>query len=266
MFDYHADKKRYFEMQYLTARDFIIPMLQNVRPFKSSDRILEIGCAEAGVLKAFVERDLFCYGIDLSPSRIEIAKQFQSIAFDHGKIKFISKNVYDIDVRNDLDGPFDIIILKDVIEHIPQQEQFIPVLKNYLNPEGLIFFGFPPWQMPFGGHQQMCSSKLLSKLPWFHLLPKPIYRFILKCGGQNEKAQNEFIEMKETGISIERFERIITRSSFQVKKRTLFFTNPIYKFKFNLEPRTIPSILSKIPILRNFYTTAAYYIVGEEKL
>ena len=60
MFDYHSDKQWYFNMQYLTARDFIIPFIQQVRSFKTVDRILEIGCAEAGVLKAFVELNLFC--------------------------------------------------------------------------------------------------------------------------------------------------------------------------------------------------------------
>jgi 2-polyprenyl-3-methyl-5-hydroxy-6-metoxy-1,4-benzoquinol methylase len=262
MFDYHEDKRRYFDMQYLTARDFIIPFLQDVRPLQSNDRILEIGCAEAGVLKAFLEKNVFCFGIDLSPSRIEIAKQFHSDAFQNGNIKFISKNVYDINVEMDLGGKFDVIILKDVIEHIPHQEKFIPVLQQYLKPGGLIFFGFPPWQMPFGGHQQMCKSKWLAKFPWFHLLPKLLYKAILKMGGQDEITLKEFLEIKETGISIERFERIVKESSFQIKKRVLYFTNPIYKFKFNLEPRILSGILIRIPYLRNFYTTAAYYAIG----
>ncbi|MBK9221077.1 MAG: methyltransferase domain-containing protein [Saprospiraceae bacterium] len=263
MFDYHADKQRYFEMQYLTARDFIIPFIKQLRSFKSEDRILEIGCAEAGVLKAFVEEHLFCFGIDLSPSRIETAKQFQQEAFDLGKIKFLSKNVYDIELLKDLGGPFDIIVLKDVIEHIPNQERFIPVLKQFLKPDGLIFFGFPPWQMPFGGHQQMSSSRILSKLPWYHLLPKSIYKFILKSGGQDPATLTELLEIKETGISIERFESIITQNNLKIEQRILFLTNPIYKFKFNLEPRQVPWLLAKIPILRNFYTTAAYYVIKE---
>ena len=264
MFEYHADKERYFEMQYLTARDFIIPLLQSIRPFRDRDRILEIGCAEAGVLKAFLEKDLFCFGIDLNANRIETAKRFHSESYAIGKIKFISKNVYDIEIEKDLEGHFDIIILKDVIEHIPHQEKFIPVLKTYLNSGGLIFFGFPPWQMPFGGHQQMCTTKWLAKLPWIHLLPKSIYKKLLVWGKQDELAIKEFIEIKETGISIERFERIIEQSSLEIKKRVLFFTNPIYKFKFNLQPRILPQLLSKIPFIRNFYTTAAYYVIGKE--
>lgn len=262
MFEYHKDKQRYFDMQYLTARDFIIPFIEQKRPLKNQDRVLEVGCAEAGVLKAFIERDLSCYGIDLSPSRIEAAKHFQREAFGLGKLKFLSKNIYDIQLKYDLDGPFDIILLKDVIEHIPNQEKFIEQLKSFLNPGGVIFFGFPPWQMPFGGHQQMAKSKLLSKLPWFHLLPKFVYKKLLEWGGQDAITLNEFIEIKETGISIERFEEIVKKNQFQILNKKLFFTNPIYKYKFNVEPKSVAPILRTIPYFRNYYTTAAYYLIG----
>jgi 2-polyprenyl-3-methyl-5-hydroxy-6-metoxy-1,4-benzoquinol methylase len=64
-------------------------------------------------------------------------------------------------------------LLKDVIEHIHDQPKLIAWMKSYLAPNGTIFFGFPPWQMPFGGHQQLCRNKVLAKLPYYHLLPRP---------------------------------------------------------------------------------------------
>lgn len=264
MYDYHSDKRRYFEMQYLTARDFIIPMLEQIKPLVKDQNVLEIGCAEAGVLKAFAERGLICSGLDLSPSRIETAKLFHKEALEQGRILFNSMNVYDVADPTELGGPFDIIVLKDVIEHIPGQEVFIPVLKRFLKPEGILFFGFPPWQMPFGGHQQMASSKILSKLPWIHLLPGFLYKLILKWGGQDEATLQELIEIKETGISIERFEKIIKSEDFIILESCFFFTNPIYKFKFGLPVRKVFSSLNRIPFLRNFYTTAAYYFIGKK--
>ncbi len=248
-------------MQYLTARDFIIPMLERCMPLHDAQRVLEIGCAEAGVLKAFLEKKLHAFGIDLNAERIRMAAAFHQEDLASGRIKFLSKNIYDIDPIKDLEGPFDVILLKDVIEHIPQQEIFIPRLEAFLKKGGLVFFGFPPWQMPFGGHQQMCRNKLLSKLPWIHLLPYSIYKALLRLGGEEAAVITELLEIKETGISIERFEKILRQSPFVIKSRTLFFTNPIYKFKFGMEPRYVPSWLEKIPFIRNFFTTAAYYFV-----
>jgi 2-polyprenyl-3-methyl-5-hydroxy-6-metoxy-1,4-benzoquinol methylase len=39
-----------------------------------------------------------------------------------GQISFLARNIYDIDPDQDLPFKFDLIILKDVIEHIPDQE------------------------------------------------------------------------------------------------------------------------------------------------
>ena len=158
MFDYHKDKQRYFDMQYLTARDFIIPFIESKRTIQKQDRVLEIGCAEAGVLKAFIEKELTCYGIDLSPSRIEAAKHFQQEAFGLGKLKFLSKNIYDIQLKYDLDGPFDIILLKDVIEHIPKQENFIQQLASFLNPGGVIFLVSHPGKCLLAGTSKWPSQ------------------------------------------------------------------------------------------------------------
>lgn len=264
MYDYHADKRRYFDMQYLTARDYIIPMLEQLKPLQKDQNVLEIGCAEAGVLKAFVEKGLSCSGLDLNTGRIETAKQFHKEALDQGRIFFDSKNIYDVKEPSELRGPFDFIVLKDVIEHIPNQEVFIPGLKRFLKPEGIIFFGFPPWQMPFGGHQQMASSKLLSKLPWIHLLPGLLYKQILKWGGQDQQTLQELMEIKETGLSIERFENIIRSSGFNILHSCFFFTNPIYKFKFGLPVKKLMPLLNQIPYLRNYYTTAAYYLIEKK--
>ena len=261
MFEFHQDLERYFNMQYWTSKEYIIPFLKQCNVPWEGKRVLELGCAEAGVLKAFVEEGSECMGIDMDSQRVENAKKLQAEAVQKGQLSFSTKNVYDIDIQKDLKGGFDIIILKDVIEHIPQQEKFIPLLKKFLNPKGVIFFGFPPWQMPFGGHQQILAHKTLSKLPWIHLLPNFVYGPLVKYF-TNEESRAGMLEIKSTGISIERFESIIKKSDLQVIGRTFFLFNPIYKYKFGLEVKTIPKLLSQIPFFRNFYTTGVYYIVA----
>ena len=175
MRDFHQDKDRYFRMQYATAKEHIIPFVEAAIGPIEGKRVLEIGCAEAGVLKAFLENGCSCVGVELSPSRVELARQYHKAALEDGKVSFLNENIYNIDVDRDCGGAFDLIILKDVIEHIPEQEKIIVRLKDFLKPGGVIFFGFPPWQMPFGGHQQIAKSMIMSHLPYFHLLPKRIY-------------------------------------------------------------------------------------------
>ncbi len=261
MFEFHKDKEIYFQYQYLTARDYIIPFVAKEKPVDEIRTVLEIGCGEAGVLKAFLEIGCKCLGIELSSGRIQLATQMHADAVASGQIAFINQDIYEINPDRDLKFKFDLIILKDVIEHIPDQQRFIPMLKNFLNPGGIIFFGFPPWQMPFGGHQQVCRSRFLSKCPYFHLLPRQWYSGVLRLFKETRASQRGLLEIHDTGISIERFERILKKSGMPVAQRKFWFLNPIYKFKFGKGPFEQSGLISGIPVLRNFVTTAVYYLV-----
>ncbi|WP_235295757.1 class I SAM-dependent methyltransferase [Portibacter marinus] len=261
MYEFHKDKKRYFEMQKNTSAEYIIPFVSQHIDLTTPKHILEIGCAEAGVLKAFTKRGHYCTGIELHQARVETAKTFFQEELKDGHIKFFVNDIMQIDVMNDIGHQFDLIILKDVIEHIPNQAAFIERLPAYLKPQGMVFFGFPPWYMPFGGHQQICSNKILSLLPYYHLLPKPIYKSILKAAGEKEGTVKELMEIKDTGISIERFKRIVRSNKFNIMDQKQFLINPIYKYKFNLKPRNQLPIIKDIPFFRNFVSTCVYFLI-----
>jgi hypothetical protein len=114
--------------------------------------------------------------------------------------------------------------------------------------------------MPFGGHQQICRSKFLSFLPYFHLLPYPLYRGILKLFGESKETIVCLEEIRDTKISIGRFKKIVTENGFSIKKETLYLINPNYEIKFKLKLRKLPRLLN-IPFLRDFFTTTCYYVL-----
>jgi 2-polyprenyl-3-methyl-5-hydroxy-6-metoxy-1,4-benzoquinol methylase len=265
MFDFHTDKKRYFDIQTIVTKEDVIPFIQPYLTNITDIRVLEIGCGEAGVLKAFLEMGYFGCGVELSPSRAESAQNNLKSYIENGQASIITKNIYDIDPATDWKERFDVIILKDVIEHIPEQEKFIPQLKHFLREGGIVFFAYPPWWMPFGGHQQICKSKFLSKLPWFHLLPMTMYDLILRSFGEPEINRQNLREVKETGIIIERLKNIVF-SHYQILAQKHWLINPIYQYKFKLQKRLVPSFLTKIPYLRNIYTTAHYIVFGLKKV
>ncbi len=257
----HKDEKVRYEQQVDNSRSYVLPFIEQTKAIGKGVNVLEIGCGEGGVLVPFMDKGAFCVGVDLNPIRIDLANGFYAKEVAAGKIEFLYKNVYDDDFLQRFKGFFDVIILKDAIEHIPEQEKFIPYLKNFLKHEGQIFFGFPPWYMPFGGHQQICDHKL-GMMPWYHILPKPIYKGILKMIGENEGVIRELMEIYDTRITIERFEHIVRNSGMQFKNKTHFLINPIYKYKFGWQPRKQFGIISAIPFVRNFLTTCVYYTIG----
>jgi SAM-dependent methyltransferase len=258
----HKDEKVRFDQQVDNSHNYVLPFIEKTKKLGSGVNVLEIGCGEGGVLVPFAEKGCYCVGVDLNPARIEIANDLLSQQVQLGKMQFLYKNVYDEDFLQKFKGFFDIIILKDAIEHIPEQEKFIPYLKNFLKEGGQIYFGFPPWYMPFGGHQQVCQNKIASVLPYYHILPTPIYKGVLQLFGEPEPVIKELLEIKDTQITIERFENIVRQSGLQVLNKQHYLINPIYKYKFGLKPRKQSGLLSSIPFVRNFLTTCVYYTVG----
>jgi hypothetical protein len=116
--------------------------------------------------------------------------------------------------------------------------------------------------MPFGGHQQLCRKKWASVIPWYHILPTPIYKGILKMAGEANVVIDELLEIKDTRITIERFEHIVKASGLQVLNKQHYLINPIYKYKFGLQPRKQLAPITWLPYLRDFVTTCVYYTVG----
>jgi SAM-dependent methyltransferase len=261
-FEFHTQKTQYFSYQRQNALDYVIPFIEGGMSLVAGSRVLEVGCGEGGVLLAFVERGCVGTGVELVESRYRQAGEFLEEEVAAGKIVLYCRNIYDADFQAQFAGFFDLIVLKDVIEHIPDQLRLLGVLKQLLKPSGgYIYFGFPPWYMPFGGHQQICVNKRLSKLPYIHLLPASLYKALLEWGGEKPHTVQELLELQETGISIERFERIAAQSGFDVVRRNLYLINPIYKYKFGLTARLQYPVLRSIPFFRNFITTCAYYLV-----
>lgn len=247
----HLDRYTYFCESAQTSQDFYISYLGRFIDITSSSKVLEIGCGEGGNLLPFAQKGCAVVGIDVCISRINEAIDFFSRKDKAGK--FICDDFFCLDIRD----KFDIILIHDVIEHINlSQKKFFLIKEN-----GVIFLGFPAWQMPFGGHQQICKNKIVSHLPFIHLLPSFLYKTVLKLFGENSGCIKELLSIKQTKITIELFEGIIAESNVNIVDRCLWFINPHYKQKFNLKPRRIWGILENIKYVRNFFCTSCFYII-----
>lgn len=254
----YNDRNLYFEEQAYTTKHYVIPFIEEFLPIKRGVRILEIGCGEGGNLLPFLDMGCKVTGIDLAINKINNAKKFFKDHENFENLTLINSDIYDVTIEE----KFDLIIMRDVLEHIHNQERFMNYVKKFLYKDALFFLGFPPWQNPYGGHQQICQNKLLSKLPYFHILPKPLYKMILKSFGEKGTKIEELLEIKDTQITIERFNKIIKAENFKVKKKQFYFINPNYEIKFKLKPRKQLNIISRTPYFRNFFITTCYYLIS----
>ena len=260
----HSNRVQYFNELANTAREYYIDYLKNHVDISNKARVLEIGCGEGGNLLPFAELGCKVKGIDISKTRIEQAREFFEYYNTLGE--FVCQNFIYTEKPNSEEDRFDIILVHDVIEHIepPFKAEFIRNIKPFLRKNGIVFFGFPAWQNPFGGHQQITRG-IASKLPFIHLLPYFIYKGLLKTSGVPQNAIDELMSIKRAKMPIERFENLISNEGFSIINRSLWFINPHYRQKFGLRPRRVWKWASHIPYFRNYYTTSAFYILKNEK-
>jgi SAM-dependent methyltransferase len=259
MHDFHQNRQWYFEMQTLNAKKYVIPFIEEKLKLTEGMKVLEVGCGEGGVLLAFVQKGCQGVGVDMDEARIAMAKDFMPVEIAAGNIEMHSADIYDPLFESKFENAFDLIVLKDVIEHIHDQEKIMAQFKRYLKPGGHIYFGFPPFDMPFGGHQQVSSNRLFSKLPWTHILPMSIYKAIMNTLGV--KYPDQFIEVKETGISTSRFEKICQKLNYEFVHSRHYIFNPIYEYKFGLKPKVQFDFVRNLPFLRDYFTTCVYYLI-----
>ncbi|MFQ5641611.1 MAG: class I SAM-dependent methyltransferase [bacterium] len=257
---HHSDPKKKWQQQYQTTKKYILPFIRQHFALPKDAHILEIGCGEGGVLKAFTDEGCLCFGMDLSEPRIAAGKKLLAQEIRRKRVQLFAGDVHDLERFEHLFGKIDVLILKDAIEHIPDQEKVLSRLHRFLRKGGVAFLAFPPWCNPFGGHQQLAGS-VLKYVPWFHLLPRTLYRSLLRLFGETEIQINVLMEIYLTRLSIRKFETLLAKTRWRILKRQFYLFNPGYEFKFGMTPRKQAALISQIPGVRDFMSTAVYYIV-----
>ena len=159
--DRHGEPSEFETRQFPMLVKFIQEHLAD-----SHARILEIGCANGGLLHALKGAGYQnIFGIDPSPTCATFAHDLYDIRIDTGTIA-------DIDIKC---GPFDFIIMVAVLEHIRDLDHALEKLHYLLSTEGKVYIEVPdatkfatspdaPYQEFSGEHINFFSSVSLANL------------------------------------------------------------------------------------------------------
>lgn len=256
----HTDRERYFIESSQTSAEYYIPYINGFHPITAGCRVLEVGCGEGGNLLPFAGAGCAVTGVDLCEGRIRQARAF----FAHRGVTgcftccdFLAYPVPETDA-----GRFDVILLHDVIEHVGDKQTFLARVMRFLKPDGILFVAFPAWQMPFGGHQQICRHPFWSRVPFFHLLPLRVYRFVLwRMARENDRTIAELMDIRRCRTPTELFESVAARVPARIMNRQLWLVNPHYRQKFGLRPRRLNAFVSRLPRFRDYFSTSCFYLL-----
>lgn len=113
------------------------------RPFRVLDAGCGVGIYAVHLLRRFPHATLL--GIDLSPLQLsaaaDLAKQFHV----SDRAEFQAMDLTSPTLEANLTGGWDVILIPEVLEHLPQPAPVLKTLRNRLAPGGQMIISVPQW-------------------------------------------------------------------------------------------------------------------------
>ncbi len=256
LMELHARTKRNFRMQYRLAIHTLIPWLDSLNVLRGNDAVCEIGCGEGGVVDAFAQRGAsFALGTDImGPLLDQISSPLAEklglrVTFAHHDV--IGAFIPDVWLHR-----FDVVVLRDVIEHLDNPEQALRNIHRLVAPGGTLLITFPPYASPFGGHQQLLGT-VAGSIPFVHLLPNAIFNAIVERGDPMNR--DEVKRLRRIRCSADRIMQAASSEGFDIIDEKYYGLRPVFRWKYG---RHIPEFeltrLRKFPLVRHLAMEAAF--------
>jgi SAM-dependent methyltransferase len=111
---------------------------------RTGERVLDVGCGIGAVAFDMAERSgAWVVGVDLSADNIETARK----RFSHARVEYRVQDGR----RASPDGPFDVVVLSNILEHLPERSGFLRELQRATRPSRILIrvpLFERDWQVP----------------------------------------------------------------------------------------------------------------------
>ena len=261
----NGDWARYYRnYQKRLASEYLIPILLEWGVTLQGRRLLEIGCGDGGCGAAFYRAGCQVVLSDIEERLIDLARKANR---EEGiEAKVFAGDVYDPSNPIYEEGPYDIVLFRDVMEHLDRPQHVLRLMEPHLTPGGVIFIVFPPYYSPYGAHQQILPRRTFgpvpyNKLPFIQLLPDVCFNAVVSGEGP---ANDEVRRLRGIRLTLRKFRRAVAEAGYVVRAKRMFLSRPSFALRYGIP--TIPApVVGSIPILNELLVTAAYYLVEPGK-
>ncbi len=241
----------YRHYQYLLAKEYYLPLLAKWGFEPKGRKILDVGCGDGGFVSAFADQGAFCTGVEIRDFPWRYA----------AKLTFVVDDITSHDAHERLGSDFDLIILRDVIEHIPiaRKLNFLLSLRKFANTNTRVLITFPPFYSPFGLHQQTLLKSFARYLPFLGWLPEPALK--LFCRGCRESHVDiaKVLEIKNCRMTIGGFKSLLKQCELQPVREKYFTIRPSHEIRYGW--RMLPSLIGNVPLLCEIFVLGTVYLL-----
>lgn len=194
-------------------------------------RILDIGCLNGYLLLPLQQNGAEVYGVETNQKYVEACKQ-------------LNLNVFlgTLEEANFSDNFFDIVIMSQVIEHLPSPNQTLKEINRILSPKGKVFIFCP--------NAESYLSKLFGK--YWHGWHIPFHYYVFTEKTISMLAKNADFTVKSIStVTPDHFFTVSLKSYFYGEKasdkrvvdRGKFFDSIIFRFAISLMIRLLDLVI-----------------------
>jgi SAM-dependent methyltransferase len=256
--DWETYYRRY---QTTLAREYLIPIFSRGGVDLKGKKLLEVGCGNGGCAAEFSRAGCHVVMMDIDERLVGLARE-------HNDREGVTAEAFAGDVRNEAApfwrrGPFDIVMFRDVMEHLESPAAVLRIVRRFLSPVGVVLVVFPPYYSPYGAHQQILPKKKFllipyNKLPYIHLLPERIFLRLVRGEGPSNE---EVARLSTIRLTIRKFEREIREAGFVEREKRTYLSRPSFALRYGL-PVVDAGILGRVPLVAEAAVTAVYYLLA----
>ena len=222
----HAQRYNFQIASRERAQKFIDLLEQSMGVSFRGKRILDVGCAYGAFSIELANRGATAVGIDISDKWLKLA---EINARDEANVPFLNCDASSFAARKELapHGPFDIVVLNDVLEHIYDTPALLENLTHLMAPDGFIYFKVPNGRATRAvlseGHKKVFGISLLAPDYWSGYISAPFHIYYRRWSYfQALFAQYGFKELKSlnpvTDADIDNTRRHITNDLGKIKR------------------------------------------------
>lgn len=242
-------------------RGWLVATILKRFTFLEGKKVLDFGCGDGGTSRTLDQLGARVTAVDI---KTEIGQAFQD-----SKVKFFNAQDEELYLKH---REFDVIILQDVLEHVPNPEKLMKQMKDALCPHGLIYISTP---------NRFSLLNLISdphwNLPGVALFSRQMVSFFVqKIFPRNLRQRSDWAAL----LSLNKLNRLLRSNNFE-----LIFVNTLVAKMLFQQPNSVvchPTHLRLVKWLKhhhldrliyrlvkdrtglfNFFINPTWYVIGK---
>jgi ubiquinone/menaquinone biosynthesis C-methylase UbiE len=225
-------------------------MKQHIAP---SDFVLDVGCGRAEYLRLLLTHSPNTFGIETAKDKLDDCLSAHPELGD--RVIYVSAESMPFPTSH-----FDVVIVNEVLEHVPDQEAALREIHRVLKPNGKFLLFCPNRLFLFETHGLIIRGTFRMWIPVLHYLPASVCR-VLKI---EPVARNYW--PKESANLLQRY-------GFHVQERR--FVQQTFENISGAQPRLVRTLrpalqqvvrtLGNIPVLRAFVSVSSFFVAIADK-